>query len=149
QHLDHRFADDFSSCRMPAMRTIMRPDKNPTASALFGVAALLLLIGVLGSFMYSPLFGWLDWIVTLSGVIYLGLAVAARWMRLPAALTAIFLFAVYVGYQAYLNLNCFWRDWIAKFPMAWRFLEGLFFAFGDSARINQDSGSSYRGPERP
>ena len=117
----------------------MQPDKNPTASSLFGVAAILLLVGLLGWFMYGPQFGLLDWIVSFSGVIYLGLAVAARRFRLAAALIATALFAVYVAYQAYWNVEFLWRGWIIKAPIALLLLVAIFFALKASTKGEQKS----------
>jgi hypothetical protein len=118
----------------------MQPDKNPTASALFGVAAIQLLVGLLGWFMYSAQFGWLDWIVCLSGVFYIGLAVAARWFRLAAALIATVVFGIYLGYQASVNVELLWRGWIIKAPIGILLLMALLSAFRYRAKRQRDLG---------
>jgi hypothetical protein len=117
----------------------MQPDKNPTASALFGVAAIQLLVGLLGSFMYSPQFGWFDWIVSLSGFFYLGLALAARWVRLAAALIGVILFGIYLGYQASISAELVWRGWIVKAPIGILLFVALFYAIRDRAKRQQNS----------
>lgn len=107
---------------------LMQPDKNATVSALLGVAALLTLVGLLGWLMYSPLFGWFDWIVTASGGIYLGLAMVARRARLVAALSGVVLFGMYLGYQASLSVDLLWHGWLIKAPIAVLLLISLIFA---------------------
>ena len=94
-------------------------DKNPACSILFGVAAIQLLIGLLGWFVHrenpnvempelkwflysfqSGAFTWLDWALTFSGAIYVILGFVARSATLPAALFAA---AIYAGF---LGRNC-------------------------------------------
>ena len=68
---------------------IIRKDKNLTASALFGVAAIQLFIAGIEWFLYGlqfSRFGWIDWLFPLSGVIYIALGIAARRIRLLAAI---------------------------------------------------------------
>jgi hypothetical protein len=125
----------------------MQHDKNPTASALFGVAAIQILVGLLGWFMYSPHFGWLDWIVTISGAIYIALAIAARWTRLSAAIVAAALYAVYLGYQASQNIDLLWGGWIIKVPIVILLLAALIFAIRDSAKRQQNSPATMKPPD--
>ena len=43
-------------------------------------------------------FTWFDWLITFSGAIYIALGIAARWIRLPAAILGIvFYAAIFVG----------------------------------------------------
>ena len=91
----------------------LRRKDNPTASALFGIAAVQFLVGFIGLFIYfvnpdadipqlkwflyhfqSGAFTALDWVVAFSGVIFTLLALLAYRARLPAALLAA---ASYVG----------------------------------------------------
>lgn len=67
----------------------IRKDKNVTASALFGVAAIQLFIAGIDWFLHGfqfDRFGWIDWLFPLSGVIYIALGIAARRIRLLAAI---------------------------------------------------------------
>ncbi len=107
----------------------MQAEKNPTASALLGVAAILILVGAIGGYMYSPRFGWIDWLVAFSGAAYVGLALAARWARLPAASVGALLFGAYIGFQASNDIEVIWRGWIIKAPIAILLLVALIFAF--------------------
>ena len=72
--------------------TIIHKDKNVTASALFGVAAIQIIIAVINWFLHGGQFDrfvWSDWLLTFSGAIYIALGIAARWIRLPAAILGI------------------------------------------------------------
>ena len=77
---------------------IIRKDKNLTASALFGVAAIQLFIAGIEWFLYGlqfSRFGWIDWLFPLSGVIYIALGIAARRIRLLAAIIGGVLYAAF------------------------------------------------------
>jgi hypothetical protein len=95
----------------------IRKDKNMTASALFGVAAILILVGGLGWFLYSEKFSRLDWIVAFSGGIYIALGIAARWIRLPAAVVGIVLCAAYLIFQATRSIELLMGGLIIKIPV--------------------------------
>ena len=83
--------------------TIIRTDKNVTASALFGVAAIQIIIAVINWFLHGGQFdgfAWFDWLIIFSGAIYAALGLAARWNRLPAAIIGSVLYAViFVGFS--------------------------------------------------
>ncbi len=49
-----------------SIRTGMRKDKNGTATALFGVAAIQILIGAIGYYLSSGEMGLLDRIISLT-----------------------------------------------------------------------------------
>jgi hypothetical protein len=76
-----------------------RSDKNVTASALFGVAAFQSIVGIIGWLLCGPMFGWVNWLVALGGLIYLALAVAAFWQRLPSAILGCALYSSFLIYQ--------------------------------------------------
>ena len=76
----------------------IRKDKNVTASALFGVAAIQLIIAGIDWFLHGfqfDRFGWIDWLFPLSGVIYIALGIAARRIRLLAAIIGGVLYAAF------------------------------------------------------
>lgn len=76
----------------------IRKDKNVTASALFGVAAIQLIIAGIDWFLHGfqfDRFGWIDWLFPLSGVIYIALGIAARRIRLLAAIIGGMLYAAF------------------------------------------------------
>ena len=77
---------------------IVRKDKNVTASALFGVAVIQLIIAGIDWFLHGgqfERFGWIDWLFPLSGVIYIALGIAARRIRLLAAIIGGVLYAAF------------------------------------------------------
>jgi hypothetical protein len=87
--------------------SIIRTDKNVTASALFGVAAIQIIIAAINWFLHGGQFdgfGWFDWLITFSGAIYIALGIAAGWIRLPAAIMGI---ALYVPFFVLLGSELF------------------------------------------
>ena len=96
----------------------IRKDKNPTASSLFGVAALQILVGAFGWYLYSANFSLLDWIICFSGIIYVVLGIIAYRKPLPAALTGAILYALFLIYQATLSIGFLMSGLIIKIPTA-------------------------------
>jgi hypothetical protein len=83
----------------------IRKDKNATASALFGVATLLIFWGAIGWFIYSAELNWLGMLLCFSGFIYIVLGIVARWVRLPAALVSVILYMAFLVFECYLSVN--------------------------------------------
>ena len=81
--------------------SLVRKNKNVTASALFGVAAIQIIMSVINWFLHGGQldgFTWFDWLITFSGAIYIALGIVARWLRLPAAVIgSVFYAAFFVG----------------------------------------------------
>ncbi len=97
--------------------TGIRKDKNVTASALFGVAAIQIVIGAIGYFVYSGEMGLLDRIISFSGVFYIALGIAARWVRLPAAFIGAVLYAAFLAFQASRSMDLLMTGLIFKIPV--------------------------------
>jgi hypothetical protein len=97
--------------------TGIRKDKNLTATALLGVAAIQIVVGFLGWSVYRDSFGWLDWIIMFSGAIYIALSVAARWLRLPAALIGATFYAAFLAFQAFRGIDWLMSGLIFKVPV--------------------------------
>ena len=77
---------------------IIRTEKNVTASALFGVAAIQIFMAGMNWFLHGgqfDRFGWIDWLFPFSGVIYIALGIAARRIRLLAAIIGVVLYAAF------------------------------------------------------
>lgn len=108
--------------------TGIRKDKNVTASALFGVAALQILVGGLGYFLYSGEMGLLDRIISFSGVFYIALGVAARWIRLPAALIGAVLYGAFLLFQASRSMDLLMAGLIFKIPVVILLVVAVVFA---------------------
>jgi len=83
----------------------IRKDKNMSASALFGVATLLIFWGAISWFIYSAELNWLGMLLCLSGFIYIVLGIVARWVRLPAALFGTTLYVAFLVFECYLGVN--------------------------------------------
>ena len=101
---------------MPTTPAIQK-DKNPVASALFGVAVLQGFVGLLGWFTFSPQFNWFDWLLTFSFAYYLLLGILARWARLPAALLGAIPYAALLALQATQSLDFLLTGLLFKIPV--------------------------------
>ena len=111
---------------------MIRQSKNPTYSALFGIAIFQGLIGLGGWTLYSVQhhFGVFEWLVTFSGAFFLALAIFARFQRLPAALIACALYATYLGYQAFLGIGYLLDGFLlVKLPVVILLLYAVITAF--------------------
>lgn len=106
----------------------IRKEKNHTSLALFGVVAIQGILGMVGWSMNGRGFGWLDWVFSCSGVVYLGLAVAARWRRLPAALMGAGLYAVLLALQLLHSVAALKSGLIFKIPIVILLLVAVVFA---------------------
>ncbi len=83
----------------------IRKDKNLTASALFGVAALLIYSGVIVLIIDGFDLSRLWKLACLGGFIYIPLGILARRARLPAALLGAFLYAAYLTWECFLSVK--------------------------------------------
>jgi len=108
--------------------TGLRKDKNVTASALFGVAAVQILVGAIGYFLYSGEMGLLDRVISFSGVFYIALGIAARWVRLPAALIGALLYAAFLAFQASHSMDLLMTGLIFKIPVVILLIVAMVFA---------------------
>ena len=106
----------------------IRKDKNPTASALFGVAAVQILVGALGYFLYSGEMGLFDRVVAFSGAFYIALGIAARWVRIPAALVGAFFYAAFLALQASRSMGLLMAGLLFKIPVIILLIVAVVFA---------------------
>jgi hypothetical protein len=63
-------------------------------------------------------FGWFEWLFSLSGVIFLGLALAARWRTVWAALIAGTLYVAFLAWQLQHSIAALKNGLIFKIPVA-------------------------------
>ena len=103
-------------------------DKNTTASALFGVAAIQILVGAIGWFTYSGERSFLDRIIAFCGLIYITLGIAARWVRIPAALIGAILYAAFLALQATRSTELLMNGLIFKIPVGVLLVAAVVFA---------------------
>lgn len=105
----------------------IRKECDWTALALFGVALLQMLLGFVGWFLNRKAFGGLDWAFSGSGLVYLGLAIAARWLCFPAALVAAGLYAGFLALQLAHSVAALKSGLIFKLPIVGLLLLALWF----------------------
>lgn len=118
-----------------------RKSKNPTSSALMGVTFFQGLVDLIGWTLYSPThrFGFFDWLVTFSWVLFLILAIFAKFRRLPAALIGCALYAAYLGYQALLSVQLLLMGFLLiKLPVVLLLLYALITALRHVLAANND-----------
>jgi hypothetical protein len=106
----------------------IRKDKNVTASALFGVAAIQIIIGALGLFLYSAEMGLIDKVIALSGIIYILLGFAARRGRVAAALIGAGIYAGFLALQAFRSMDLLMTGLIFKIPVVILLVVAVVFA---------------------
>ena len=116
-------------------------EKNATASALLGVAAIQIVVGFLGWSVYRDRFGWLDWVIMFSGAIYIVLSIAARWARLPAAVVGAALYATFLLFQASRSVDLLMTGLIFKIPVVILLLVAILSALRRSAASPASSSS--------
>ena len=73
--------------------------KKPTATALFGVAAIQAYVGFLGWWLFRDKFDWFQWVITFSAGPYIALGIAARSFPLFAALVGAALYAAFLAIE--------------------------------------------------
>ena len=116
----------------------IRKDKNITASALFGVAVIQLLVGFFGYFLYGGQMGLFDRIISFSGLIYIALGIAARWIRLPAALIGAILYTAFLIFQASRSVDLLMTGLIFKIPIIVLLVVAVFSASKRSPTLDGD-----------
>jgi hypothetical protein len=108
--------------------TGIRKDKNPTGSALFGVASIQTVVGYLGWSMYRDQFGWFDWVIAFSAGIYVVLAIAAHWYRLAASVMGAAFYVAFLVFQGIRSVDLLMADLIFKVPVIILLIIAVVFA---------------------
>lgn len=121
--------------------TGIRRDKNVTASALFGVAAIQILIGSIGYFLYSGEMGLLDRIISFSGVFYIVLGIMARWARLPSAIVGAVLYAAFLAFQASRSMDLLMTGLVFKIPIVVLLVVAVLFALKGPPTSSREEGA--------
>jgi hypothetical protein len=93
-------------------------DKHPTASLLFGVAAIQFGVALFFWSIHGPEFQWTDWAFSSSFLLFIALGIWARWTPAVPATIGFLLYAAYLGMQAVVSLDLLWSGWIFKLPAA-------------------------------
>jgi len=103
--------------------------RHHVSSALYGVAAIQALVGVIGWAIYAPRFTIADWVLTLSFLIFLVLAILARSLPRMSAVIAGTLYASFLLLQACTSVELLFRGMIFKVPIVLLLIIALTFAF--------------------
>jgi hypothetical protein len=117
---------------------MIKKDKNPVSSSLFGVAAIQAVVGFLGWSVHSAEFAPIDWIITFSFVIFGALAVLARRSRIPAALIATAIYGAFLLLQASISVQLLMAGLIFKIPNIILLIVALIAAFGSKREDVQE-----------
>ncbi|MCK6500915.1 MAG: hypothetical protein L6Q38_15670 [Nitrospira sp.] len=112
-----------------------------TASALFGVAAIQILIGSIGYFLYSGEMGLLDRIISFSGVFYIVLGIMARWARLPSAIVGAVLYAAFLAFQASRSMDLLMTGLVFKIPIVVLLVVAVLFALKGPPTSSREEGA--------
>lgn len=112
----------------------IRKDKNFTTSALFGVAVIQIAVMGIAWVIHGDAALWqqmglVDKVITYSGGIYLVLAVAARWVPVPAAVIGAVLYAAFLALQASRSLDLLTTGFIFKVPIVILLVLAVVFAW--------------------
>ena len=97
---------------------MIRKDKHPTASLLFGVTVIQFLVALLHWGVQGPAFNWVDWAYSLNFLVFAALAVWARHSPVVPAAIGFLLYAAYLRAQAYLGLHLLLGSLMLKLPVA-------------------------------
>lgn len=108
---------------------MIKRDKHPVSTLLFGVAAIQAIVGFLGWSIYSPSFAPIDWGITFSFAIFAAFAILARWACVTAALIASVLYVSFLAWQASTSTQILKTGLIFKIPILVLLVVALVFAF--------------------
>ena len=120
----------------------LRKDKHPTSSLFFGVAVLQLLIALLVWRILGTTFGWLDWAFSLDFLIFIGLAILARWIPAVAGTIGFLLALLYAAYferQAAVGIKLLRSEWFFKLPVAMLLMIAIVSGFVERRNDTQKS----------
>ena len=108
---------------------MIRKDKHPVSAALFGVAAIQGVVGLFGWWIRGPFFEPIDWVITFSFALFVGLALLARRAKVAAAVTGIALYVLFLVFQAFVSAELLKAGLVFKVPICVLLVGALVFAF--------------------
>jgi hypothetical protein len=112
---------------------------DTTSSALFGVGAVQLIVGILGIITFSSRFGVIDWIISLSFALYFVLSHIAKRMPFHAAIVGACIYAAYLVFQALVNFRLLFEGLIIKVPVILMLIVAVVSALRLKRRANTPS----------
>ena len=119
---------------------MIKKDKHPVSSALFGVGVIQAVVGFLGWSVHGPKFAPIDWVITFSFLIFIVLAIAARWARVPAAVIAAAIYGAFLLLQASISIQLLMAGMIFKIPNVILLLVALVLAFKSRKKTEEAKG---------
>jgi hypothetical protein len=96
---------------------MIKKEKNPVSAALYGVAAIQGIVGVLAWHVYTPETATKVWTITITFAIFLCLGILARWARTPAAVAGVILYGLFLVLQAATSMELLLSGLIIKLPI--------------------------------
>ncbi len=95
----------------------MRSTKSSAPSALGGVAAIQCIVGLLGWWLHSYELNWVGHLISFSFLIFVVLAIWARWAPLTPSVIAAGLYGTLLAEQAMFAPELLAAGWIFKAPI--------------------------------
>ena len=97
----------------------IRKDRIPTASALFGAAAIQMVFGLLALVFFSGSvqFDWLDRVSIFGGVVFIPLGIIAHWFPRSAALAGAGFYTAFLAAQASRSFSLLMSAYPFKIPV--------------------------------
>jgi len=108
---------------------MIRKDKHPVSAALFGVAALQGVVGLFGWWIHGLFFEPIDWVITFSFGLFVGLALLARRAKVAAAVIGTGLYVVFLVFQGFVSVELLMTGLVFKIPICLLLLVAVVFAF--------------------
>jgi hypothetical protein len=96
---------------------MIRKDKRPASSALFGVAAIAALGDSLKWLVWGPWFRPFDWVITFSFVLFTALAILARWRPISGTVIAALWYAAILVFEASDGIRVLLSGLVFKIPI--------------------------------
>jgi hypothetical protein len=108
----------------------IRKDRIPTASALFGAAAIQTLFGLLALLFFSGSvrFDWLDRVSIFGGLVFIPLGIIAHWFPRSAALIGVGFYTTFLAAQASRSFDLLMSAYPFKIPVVLLLLVALMCA---------------------
>jgi hypothetical protein len=96
---------------------MIRKDKHSVSAALFGVAAIQGVVGLFGWWIHGAFFEPIDWVITFSFAVFVGLALLARRAKIAAAVMGAGLYVVFLSYQGLVSTELLKAGLVFKVPI--------------------------------
>ena len=116
---------------------MIRKDKHPVSAALFGVAALQGVVGLFGWWIHGPFFEPIDWVITFSFGLFVGLALLARRAKVAAAVIGMGLYVVFLVFQGFVSAELLMTGLVFKVPICLLLVGAVVLAFKQTRELSE------------